>query len=147
MAEDQIRNKDKNDLKFRPVVDAKQWLTSGYSGVVMQMMRKVCDTFIDHAGSVMKRSKIKDGWRFSVELRDYVVEEDHNVMVTADIQEAYSNIDDDMINKAIRIVCKYVRSFEWAIELMVKLVDLVLGQNYVETSVGLFKFKKILPMG
>ena len=44
-------------------------------------------------------------------------------MVTADIQEAYTNIDDDMIKKAIGIVCKYVRSYEWAIELMKKLVD------------------------
>ena len=56
MSEQQIRNKDKNDLKFRPVVDAKQWLTSGYSGVVMQMMRKACDIFVEHAGSVMKNS-------------------------------------------------------------------------------------------
>ena len=30
---------------------------------------------------------------------------------------------------------------------MQKLVDLVLGQNYAETSGGLFKFKKVLPMG
>ena len=30
---------------------------------------------------------------------------------------------------------------------MKKLVDLVLGQNYAETSSGLFKFKKVLPLG
>jgi hypothetical protein len=30
---------------------------------------------------------------------------------------------------------------------MKKLVDLVLSQNYAETSSGLFKFKKVLPMG
>ena len=30
---------------------------------------------------------------------------------------------------------------------MQKLVDLVLDQNYAETSGGLFKFKKVLPMG
>ena len=35
----------------------------------------------------------------------------------------------------------------WKIELMKNLVDLVLGQNYVETSGGVFKFKKVLPMG
>ena len=30
---------------------------------------------------------------------------------------------------------------------MKKLIDLVLGQNYAETSGGLFKFKEVLPMG
>ena len=147
MTSEEIKNKDQSNLKFRPVVDAKQWLTAGYSGVVMQMMRQACDTFVKHSGSVMQKLKIKDGWRFSVEMRDYVVEEEYDMMVTADIQEAYSNIDDNMIKKAIEIVCGYVRFEEWTIDLMKKLVDLVLGQNYVETSEGVFQFRRILPMG
>ena len=147
MTEGQIQNKDLSVLKFRPVVDAKQWLTKGYAGVVMQMMREASTRLVKSGGPVFRELKIKDGWRFAVELQDYFVEEEFDVMVTADIQEAYTNITDVMIKKAIGIVCRFVGFEEWKIDLMEKLIDLVLGQNYAETSGGLFKFKKVLPMG
>ena len=147
MSEEEIRNKDLGSLKFRPVVDAKQWLTRGYSGLIMQMMREACDKLIEGGGEVFKNIKSKDGWRVAVHVGDYTAKEEHDIIVTADIQEAYSNISDDMIKNAIERVCGFVGYDEWKIELMVKLVDLVLGQNYVETSEGLFKFKKVLPMG
>ena len=147
MTEEDIRNKDLSKLKFRPVVDAKQWLTRGYAEIIMQMMREACSTLVDNGGPVMNNIKSKDGWRFSVEMRDYIAEERFEVMVTADIEEAYTNIDDNMIKNAIGIVCKFLVYEEWKIELMEKLVDLVLDQNFVETSEGFFKFKKVLPMG
>ena len=147
MTEEAIQMKDLSNLKFRPVVDAKQWLTGGYAGLAMQMMRQACDAVVRSGGSVMRNLKSKDGWRFAVETREYLVEEEFDVMITADIQEAYTNISDIMIKKAIGIVCGYVGFKEWKIDLMKKLVDLVLGQNYAETSGGLFKFKKVLPMG
>ena len=147
MTEEEIKNKDLKNIKFRPVVDAKLWLTRGYSGVVMQMMRQACNTLVRNGGKVMRKMKPKDGWRFAVEVADYTVEEDLDVMVTADIQEAYTNITADMIKRSIEIVCKFVRFEDWSIDLMKKLIDLVLGQNYAETSGGLFKFKEVLPMG
>jgi hypothetical protein len=122
-------------------------LTRGYAGVAMQMMREACSTLVRSGGPVIRNMKNKNGWRFAVDIRDYTVEEEFDIMVTADIQEAYTNISDVMIKKAIRIVCGFVEFEEWKIELMEKLVDLVLGQNYAETSGGLFKFKKVLPMG
>ena len=147
MSELEIKNKDLSGLKFRPVVDAKQWLTRGYAGVAMEMMREATKTLVGSGGSVMRKLKCKDGWRFAVEMRDYVVEEEFDVMVTADIGEAYTNITDEMIKKAIGIVTEFLGYEKWKTELMKNLVDLVLGQNYAETSVGLFKFKKVLPMG
>ena len=74
------------------------------------------------------------------------MEKEFDIIVTADIEEAYTNISDEMIKKAIEIVCRAMRVKEWTINLMQKLVDLVLDQNYAETSGGLFKFKKVLPM-
>ena len=147
MSEEQIRMKDLSILKFRPVVDAKNWVTKGYAGVVMQMMRKACDVLVKFSGPVMQELKTKDGWRFAVEMRDYTVEDEFNVVVTADIQEAYTNISDIMIKAAIKRVCRFVGYEEWKIQLMEKMVDLVLELNYAETSGGLFKFKKVLPMG
>ena len=80
-------------------------------------------------------------------MQDYIAEDEFDVMVTADIQEAYTNINDEMIKNAIVIVGEFVGYKEWKIQLMEKLIDLVLSQNYAETSGGIFKFKKVLPMG
>ena len=112
MSEEEIRNKDLSVIKFRPVVDAKFWLTRGYAGIVMQMMRQACNTLVRNGGQVMRKAKPKDGWRFAVEVGDYTVEEGYDVMVTADIQEAYTNISDEMIKKAMGDcvwVCKIQR--------------------------------------
>ena len=147
MSEDEIRNKRLDVLKFRPVVDAKQWLTKGYAGLTMQMMREACSILVNRGGPVMNKIKPKNGWMFSVDIREYTAEDEFDIMLTADIEEAYTNITDTMIKKSIDKVCRHVGFEEWKIELMKKLVDLVLGQNYAETSEGLFKFKKVLPMG
>lgn len=147
MSEKEIRDKDLKALKFRPVVDAKLWLTRGYAGVVMKMMRQACNILVTNGGAVIGKMKVKDGWRFAVDIRDYLVKEEYDIMVSADIQEAYTNISDVMIKKAIRTVCRSIGIVEWKIDLMEKLVDLVLGQNFAETSGGLFRFKKVLPMG
>ena len=147
MTAESIKNKDLSSLKFRPVVDAKQWLTRGYSGLVMQMIRMACNKVTKNGGDVFKNIKSKGGWREAVEIREYAVQDNFDISVTADIQEAYTNINDVMINNAVRTVCGFLEVDEWKIDLMTKLVDLVLDQNFVETSVGLFKFRKVLPMG
>ena len=46
MTEEEIRSKDLSDIKFRPVVDSKQWLTRGYAGLVMQRMREACTALV-----------------------------------------------------------------------------------------------------
>ena len=147
MTTEEIESKDLSVLKFRPVVDAKNWLTRGYSGLVMQMIRMACNKIIANGGEVFKKIKSKGGWLEAVDIREYVVEDEYDIMVTGDIQEAYTNIDDTMIKTAIRTICEFLEVDEWKIDLMSKLVDLVLDQNYVETSVGLYKFRKVLPMG
>ena len=113
----------------------------------MQMMRGACIKLINKGGDIFKKLKRTDGWRESVELREYSVQEDYDIMIAGDIEEAYTNINDIMIKNAIRTVCKVLEVVEWKIELMTKMVDLILEQNYVETSGGLYKFRKVLPMG
>ena len=147
MTEEEIVNKDVSSLKFRPVVDAKQWLTRGYSGLVMQMIRMACNKVTKDGGDVFKNIKSRGGWLEAVEIREYTVKEDYDISATADIEEAYTNIHDEMIKNAIRTICGFLEVDEWKVDLMNKLVDLVLDQNYVETSVGLYKFRKVLPMG
>ena len=73
-------------------------------------------------------------------MQDFIFEEDFGVMVSADITSR-------MINESIEIVCRFIGYQEWKIELIQKMVDLVLGNNYVLTSTGIYLFKKVLPMG
>ena len=113
----------------------------------MQMMRGACIKLTNQGGEVFKKLRRTDGWRESVEIREYIVKDDFDIMVAADLEEAYTNIDDNMIKNAIRTVCGFLEVVEWKIELMTMLEDLVVEQNYVETSRGLYKFKKVLPMG
>ena len=85
MSEEEIKEKDLGKLKFRPVVDAKKWLTRGYAGLAMQMMREANNLLVMSGGPVLKKLKPKDGWRFAVDIRDYKVGEEFDVVVTADI--------------------------------------------------------------
>ena len=66
MTEESIKNKDLSSLKFRPVVDAKQWLTRGYSGLVMQMIRMACNKVTKNSGDVFKNIMSKGGWREAI---------------------------------------------------------------------------------
>ena len=147
MSEDQIERKDLSNLKFRPVVDAKRWATRGYAGLVMGMMRKLNQEVLKRAGSVMGKMMAKNGWRFAKTMHEYRVEDEYDIMMSADIQEAYTNITAEMINEAIVMVGRHVGYEGWKLELMRKLINLVLSQNYAETSSGLYLFKMVLPMG
>ena len=147
MSEEEIQNKELSRLKFRPVVDAKQWLTKGYSEVIMHLMRELINKLLELSGPVLGNIKTKNGWRFAIEIQDYIVKDEFDIMASADIKEAYTNITDELIKNAVQVVGEFVGYQDWKLELMKKLVDLVLGQNYAETSGGFFKFKEVLPMG
>ena len=147
MTTQEIREKNISNLKFRPIIDARRWATRGYAGLIMGMLRKANDELISRAGPVLKEIKVKNGWRFSRVMQDFNFEEDFGVMVSADIGEAYTNITSRMINESIEIVFGFIGYQEWKIKLIQKLVDFVLGNNYVLTSTGIYLFKKVLPMG
>ena len=147
MSLEEIENKNTSSLKFRPVIDAKSWITRGYATLVMGMIRKANEELVSLAGSVLKKSKIKNGWRFSKEMSDFKTNKTYCVLVSADIQEAYTNIQEDMINRSIEQVCKFIEWPEWKINLMTSLITLVLKNNFVKTSTGIYLFKRVLPMG
>ena len=147
MTAEEISRKDITKLKFRPVVDARRWITRGYSTLAMNMMRKAVQDLLSKAGPVLANMKVKNGWRFAVGLMDLKLGEGFDISFSVDIQEAYTNVTADMINEAISNVCGYLEYSGWKIKLMTKLIDLVLSNNYAETSGGLYLFKMILPMG
>ena len=147
MTTEEIENKDTSNLKFRPVIDAKSWTTRGYATLVMGMIRKANEELVNCAGSVLRKSKIKNGWRFSKEMTDFETDKKYCILVSADIQEAYTNIKEEMINTSIEQVCNFLEWPKWKINLMTKLITLILKNNYVKTSAGVYLFKRVLPMG
>ena len=52
--------------------------------------------------------------------QDYIVEEEVDIMAKADITEAYTNISDTMIKKAVDVVGGFVGYEDWNKELMKK---------------------------
>ena len=147
MTSTEISEKDISKIKFRPVVDARRWVTKGYSTLIMNMMRKANQDLLFQAGPVLRDIKVKNGWRFARTLQGVEIKDGFDITFSADIQEAYTNVTAEMINKAIRHVCKFLGYPEWKMELMTKLIDLVLSNNYAEMSTGHYRFKKVLPMG
>ena len=147
MSEEEIVRKDVSMLKFRPVIDAKRWATRGFAELAMKMMRKACQEMLESCGPVLGELKVKNGWDFSVDIQDHEFEEEYGITFSADFQEAYTNVTAEMINDSIEIVCKQLGYEEWKISLMKKIIILVLGNNFVETSTGIYLFKMVLPMG
>ena len=73
MSEDEVKRKDLSVLKFRPVVDAKNWLTRGFAEFTMLMIRKANNLLLMQCGPVMRKMKPKNGWRFAVDTGVYKV--------------------------------------------------------------------------
>ena len=147
MTAKEIEEKDLSCLKFRPVVDSKRWATRGYAELMMKMLRKPIAEVLNLAGPVMGGMKVKNGWEFASEVKEYEFEEKFGIMLSSDIQEAYSNVTAEMIKTSIEVVCKYLGYEEWRKDLMKKIIDLVLDNNYAETSTGIYLCKPVLPMG
>ena len=64
-----------------------------------------------------------------------------------DIQEAFTNVTCVTCEAVVRMNKKYKIYEIWKEELLVKMIKLVMRNNYVQTSVGYYKFKPVLPMG
>ena len=147
MSKAEIDDRDTSNLKFRPVIDARRWMTRGYSELAMKMLRKLNYTVINQGGSILKSSCTKGVWEYVEELRNFNCVDKYVVMISADIQEAYTNVTENMICKAINRLNKIALFDDWKIQLLEKLVKLILRNNYVETSGGIYLFKPVLPMG
>ena len=147
MSEEEINSKDLTRIKFRPVIDSKQWITRGFAELAMKMMRKIITELLEHVGPVMSGIKVKNGWQFTVDLDGQRLDEKFAVLMSADIQEAYTNVTCVMINQAISVVSSIVKYPEWKVDLLKKINELVLTNNFVETSGGIYQFKDVLPMG
>ena len=99
----------------------------------MGMIMRANEELVNLAGSVLKESKFKNGWRFSKEIVGFKTNKKYCVLVSADIQEAYTNITEEMINNKKEQVCKFIRWPLWKINLMTRLITLLLKNYFMKT--------------
>ena len=148
MTDEMIKNKDITDLKFRPIIDARMWVTRGYSELVMKMLKKMNICVLKKCPGLIGQSQSVSGWEFALEIQEVTMKERYTVLCNADIQEAYTNVTEGMICKAVVLLNTRFNVYnQWKCDLLVKMISLVLRNNYVETSIGLYWFKPVLPMG
>ena len=148
MTQEAIGRKETDELKFRPVIDAKKWATRGYSELVMKMLKKFNLSVLSRGGEIIKNSQPKGGWEFVLDIQNVKVDERFCAFVNADIQEAYTNVTEDMICKAVDCLNKTFEIYSgWKVNLLLKMIHLIIRNNYVKTSCGIFLFKPVLPMG
>jgi hypothetical protein len=76
MSKEEIKNKDTNNLKMMPVIDAKLWATRGYAALGMKMMRKSIAELIEKTGPVLRGIKVKNGWSFAKAMEDQIDDEE-----------------------------------------------------------------------
>ena len=148
MTDEMIENKDIENLKFRPIIDARMWATRGYSELVMKMLKKLNICILEKCCGLLRKSQPKSGWEFSKKIQEVMMNERYVVLGNADIQEAYTNVTESMICEAIITLNRRFSIYsQWKCGLLLKMIKLVMRNNYVETSVGLYLFKPVLPMG
>ena len=68
-------------------------------------------------------------------------------MISADLSNAYSEVMLDDLELAIEHLGTVTGLDAWKIELLISFARLILQNNYIECSKGLYKLKECLPMG
>ena len=63
------------------------------------------------------------------------------------MSSAYTNIFKDDVFKAVIIATELLQVNDWRRNLILRLIELVLGNNYIESSTGIYQLGDCLPMG
>ena len=147
MNSNDLKNKDVTKMKFRPVQDSSSWILKPYAIILMELLRDLM--------SAVKRKYIRikhidslNGANVSKEMRHMEFSEEIlRFFVSSDMSSAYSNIYKKDVFRAITIITKLLGVTDWRRDILLKLTELILSSNYIETSVGTFIMGDCLPMG
>ena len=133
MTSAEIQAKDVTNLKFRPVNDAKFWLTKGYSKLLMAILRKLNEDVVTKSGGLLYGAYIQSSHDAAGRIKKSGNKKyKHNVVFSCDLEEAYTNVDLDMIVKSIDHLGGVLSYPSWKIEFIKKLATLILNNNYAD---------------
>ena len=142
-----IKNKKVNKLKFRPVQDSSKWLMKPYAVVLMAMLRDLM-TAIKKKYTSIKNIDSLNGADVSKELRQLTfMDGKFKFFVSSDMSSAYSNIFKKDVFKAIVLLTKLLNIYDWRRDILLKITELILSNNYIESSLGIYHLGDCLPMG
>ena len=147
LSEEEITEKRAEKLSFRPVQDSVHWGLNNYSFILMMCLREL-NRKVHEKRSKLEEISTINGAQFAAEMKALQTKRgDKIALIATDMDNAYTNVKLEDLEKAIDHLCKEIKADQWKIELMIKLARLVLNNNYVEASIGILKIGPSLPMG
>ena len=142
-----INDKNLSRLKFRPVQDSSAWIMKPYAVLLMTLLRDLMNALKMKYNSISKIAS-EDGSQISKDMRLLKLsDEKTKLFISSDMSSAYTNIFKDDVFKAVITATELLKVNDWRRDLILKLIELVLGNNYIESSTGIFQLGDCLPMG
>ena len=149
VAEDDIKNKNTNALKFRPIVDQSRWMFNYHSTALRELLDNMNREIIEQSNGTLDDILPVNGASVAADTRNFTFNNVDGIksLLSADLSDAYSNTDLKDLEEAVEYVGEHTGLEAWVIELIIKLARLILKNNYVETSKGVYHLTTVLPMG
>ena len=147
MSSDDLKERKASKLKFRPVQDSSSWIMKPYAVLLMTLLRDLMNNIKGKFRSIQKIDS-ETGAKVSQEMRQAeIFKGQTKFFISSDMSSAYSNIFKNDVFKAIFSATKLIKVNDWRRDLIFKLTELVLGNNFIESSVGVYQLGDCLPMG
>ena len=150
LSEEDIKNKNFGKLSFRPVIDQSRWILNKASRSFMLLIASI-NSKLKETPPLSQYDSIlpKNGAEVAGHIKNFKYASNNSIksIVSADLSDAYSNIKLLDLELALEKAAEILDLEAWKLELLISLARLILRNNYVETSKGIFKLTEVLAMG
>ena len=147
MSSKDVDDKNLSKIKFRPVQDSSSWIIKPYAEMLMTLLRDLMSAITNKYNS-MKKIPSENGTKISLEMRHMKLSENQSTFfISSDMSSAYSNIFKQDVFKAIILTTALLEANDWRRDLILKLTELILANNFIESSAGVYQLGDCLPMG
>ena len=144
-----IEKKKIEQLTFRPVVDQSKWIFKKLSVYLLEILQSLKSQVLSIFDSPISSIFAKSG--HEVRLRYENIAEiptsDCVCMISADLSNAYSEVLLNDLELAVEHLGMITGLSDWKIELIIDICRLILNNNFIECSQGIFELRNCLPMG
>ena len=143
----QMKDSDLSRAKYRPIQDSVGSLLKPYSKICMDLLRDLNKKVKENYDGVRKIETI-NGVEISRDMDSLETERgQYKTLMSTDFDSAYTNVTKDHL---IFSVVNLARLVDWEIKftkLLIKVISLLLDNNFVEISDGIYKLGTQLAMG
>ena len=149
LSEEQLKARNVEALKFRPVIDSSRTAFQQYSDAIMnfssELTRRLVDKFFNG-----KSPLAKNGQQVAKLLQSMNKENTSGTyFAISDLSSAYSYIYLENLQYSVKFAAREVGIPDWKTTMYNRMIEMVLGNSFVQTSVGIYKLSmsSCLPMG